>query len=195
MENVVKEPAPKFNFISPQEYLEMERASNEKHEYFDGHVYNMSGASLNHTKIAVNLTGKLFSFLEGKECHVLSETMRVSTPSKDAYCYPDVMIVCGEEEMEDDKFDTLLNPAVILEILSPSTRNIDKGRKFLYYQAIPSLKEYLLIDTQKRRIYILRKQPSGQWLQDLPVQTGSIFIETINFHLSLSDIYNRTGIE
>ena len=97
--------------------------------------------------------------------------------------------------MEDDKFDTLLNPAVILEILSPSTRNIDKGRKFLYYQAIPSLKEYLLIDTQKRRIYILRKQPSGQWLQDLPVQTGSIFIETINFHLSLSDIYNRTGIE
>lgn len=193
--NLVQEPAPKYNYYSPAEYLELERASDEKHEYFDGQIYLMSGASLKHGKVAINLVGKLHHYLEDKECRVLAETMRVASESRDAYMYPDLLIYCDKEELEDDKFDTLLNPSVIIEILSPSTRSIDKGRKFLYYQGIPTLKEYFLIDTLKQRVYVFRKQINGQWLQDLPVETGSIFIETINFHLSLSDIYNRTGIE
>lgn len=195
MENVVKEPAPKYNFISPQEYLEMERASEEKHEYFDGHVYNMSGASMKHVQIAANTIIEIGSFLKNKNCNILAQDMRVSTASRDAYMYPDLVIYCGKEELEDDKFDTLLNPSVIIEILSPSTRSIDKGRKFFYYQEIKSLKEYFMIDTIKQRIFIARKQPDGRWLNELPVESGSIFIETINFQLSLSDIYNRTGIE
>lgn len=195
MENVVKEPAPKYNFISPQEYLEIERASEEKHEYFDGHVYNISGASMNHAQITSNIFLRVGQFLEEKECDIYVNDLKVTNIHKDSYTYPDMLIVCGEKEFEDEQKDVLLNPSVIIEILSPSTRSIDKGRKFLYYQGIASLKEYILVDTLKRRIYIFRKQLSGQWLQDLPLEAGIIFIETINFHLSLSDIYNRTGIE
>jgi Uma2 family endonuclease len=109
--------------------------------------------------------------------------------------YPDLLIYCDKEELEDDQFDTLLNPSVIIEILSPSTRSIDKGRKFFYYQEIKSLNEYFMIDTVKQRIFIARKQPDRRWITELPAETGSIFIETINFHLPLSDIYKGTGIE
>ena len=124
MENTVKEPAPKYNFISPKEYLEMERASDEKHEYFDGHIYLMSGASLKHAKVAMNLAVEIGSHLKEKKCKALAETMRVTTKTKDAYMYPDLLIYCDNEELEDDKFDTLLNPSVIFEILSPSTRSM-----------------------------------------------------------------------
>jgi Uma2 family endonuclease len=195
MDNTIKEPAPKYNFVSPKEYLEMERASDEKHEYFDGQVYNMSGASLKHIKISVNLTIQIGKFLEDKECNVLAENMRTTNADRSAYMYPDVIIVCGKEELEDDKFDTLLNPAVIFEILSPSTQNVDKGRKLLYCQQIPSLKEYYMIDTIKQRIYIVKKQNDGKWAYQTPVESEeSIFIETIQFNLSLSAIYKGTGI-
>jgi Uma2 family endonuclease len=194
MENIVSEAAPKYNLLSPKEYLEIDRASDEKHEYFDGQVIAMSGASLKHGKVAMNLASKLHSFLEDKECNVLAETMRVATESRDAYMYPDLVIYCGKEELEDDQFDTLLNPSVIIEILSPSTRGVDKGRKFLYYQEIKSLTEYFMIDTVKQRVYIAKKSANHQWFFDTPVETGSIFIETINFSLPLYDIYKGTGI-
>lgn len=194
MENTVQEPAPKYNFISPKEYLEMERASDEKHEYFDGHVYNMSGASLKHGKVAMNLAVEIGSYLKDKKCSVLAETMRVTTKSRDAYMYPDLLIYCDTEELEDDKFDTLLNPSVIIEVLSPSTRSIDKGRKFLYYQGITSLKEYFMVDTLKQRIYIAKIEANGKWTFENTVEEGSIFIETIQFSLPLSDIYKGTGI-
>ncbi len=194
MENTVQEPAPKYNFISPKEYLDMERASDEKHEYFDGHVYNMSGASLKHGKVAMNLAVEIGSYLKDKKCSVLAETMRVTTKSRDAYMYPDLLIYCDTEELEDDKFDTLLNPSVIIEVLSPSTRSIDKGRKFLYYQGITSLKEYFMVDTLKQRIYIAKIEANGKWTFENTVEEGSIFIETIQFSLPLSDIYKGTGI-
>ncbi|MBP6687039.1 MAG: Uma2 family endonuclease [Lacibacter sp.] len=195
MENIIQEPAPKYNLISPNEYLEMERASDEKHEYFDEQVYNMSGASLKHIKISVNLTIQIGKFLEEKECDVLAENMRTTNADRSAYMYPDVIIVCGKEELEDDKFDTLLNPSVIFEILPPSTESVDKGRKLLYYQLIPSLKEYFMIDTIKQRIYIVKKQSDGKWIYDTPVEgEESIFIETIQLDLPLSAIYKGTGI-
>ncbi len=194
MEHTVKEPAPKYNFISPKEYLEMERASVEKHEYFDGQVYNMSGASLKHIKISVNLTIQIGKFLEDSDCNVLTENMRTTNSDRSAYMYPDVTIVCGKEELEDDKFDTLLNPSVIFEILSPSTQNVDKGRKLLYYQLIPSLKEYFMVDTIKQRIYIAKKQANGKWAFENTVEEDSIFIETIQLSLPLAAIYKGTGI-
>ena len=195
MENTVKEPAPKYNFISPKEYLEMERASDEKHEYFDGHIYLMSGASLKHVKVATNLTGKLFAFLEDKECNVLTENLRVTSPSHDSYMYPDLLIYCGKEEMEDDQFDTLLNPSVIVEILSPSTRSIDKGRKMMYYKEIPSLKEYFMVDTDAQRVHCVRKQQSGDWrLETISGEGSVLWIETIQLNLPLSAIYKGTGI-
>lgn len=109
--------------------------------------------------------------------------------------YPDALIVCGEPQLEDDTFDTLLNPAVIFEILSPSTRSIDKGRKFFFYQQIPSLQEYIMIDSLKRFILLARKQPNGSWIfESIHEPMGSLFIRTINFSLSLEEIYTGTGL-
>ena len=180
MENEVKEPAPKYNYISPEEYLAMERVSDQKHEYYDGYVVAMSGASLEHNDIAMNLYTIIGSFLEGKDCRILPSDMRVSTPGRDTYIYPDASIVCGEPKLEDDKFDTLLNPSVVFEILSPSTQKNDVGYKFLWYQTIPSLKEYVMIDSKKRYIQIARKQDDLAWrFEEITGTRNQLIIQTI----------------
>jgi Uma2 family endonuclease len=195
MENEVKEPAPKFNHVSPEEYLEIERSAEYKNEYYYGQILAMSGASLKHNRIDGNIVASIGNFLKDKNCQVLPSNMRVSTPTHDSYMYPDASIVCGKPELEDDKFDTLLNPSVIFEILSPSTRSIDKGRKFFFYRQIHSLKEYIMIDSLKRFIQIARKQSDESWkFEDLNENHTILHIQTINYHLPLSEIYNDTGL-
>ncbi|MBL7749553.1 MAG: Uma2 family endonuclease [Chitinophagaceae bacterium] len=195
MENEVKEPAPKYNYISPEEYLEKERTAEYKNEYYHGQVLAMSGASLKHNIIDRNLLSNIGSFLKGKDCQVLPGNMRVSTPTHDTYMYPDALIVCGDPLLEDDKFDTLLNPVVIFEILSPSTRSIDKGRKFFFYQQIPSLKEYIMIDSLKRFIHIARKQSDNSWIMEtITDEQSHITIVAINYTFSLDLIYEGTGL-
>src|SRR5882757_2124659 len=132
--------------ISPLEYLSRERAAKDKHEYYEGNVTALAGASLAHNRIVANLLGEIRSHLKDKPCEILPSDIRVAVPSGKAYMYPDATIVCGVPEMEDDKFDTLKNPKVVFEVLSPSTAAHDRGRKFLYYQQIPSFQEYVLID-------------------------------------------------
>lgn len=194
MENEVKEPAPKYNFISPEEYLEMERASREKHEYFEGDVVLMSGTSLNHNRIERNLISSIESYLIGKECETLPGHMRVSIPSHESYMYPHILIVCGKPELEDE-FDTLKNPAVIFEILSPSTTSIDENRKLFFYRRIPSLKEYIMIDSLKRNIAAVRKQSDESWkFEDIGENGFELIIQTINFPLPLDFIYRGTGL-
>jgi Uma2 family endonuclease len=195
MENEVKEAAPKYNYISPGQYLEMERSAEYKSEYYDGYVQAMSGASLKHNIIASNLSSKIGHFLEEKNCRMLQSEMRVSTPTYDSYMYPDALIVCGKPELEDDKFDTLKNPSVIFEIISPSTATIDKGRKFFFYQQILSLKEYIMIDSLKKFIQLGRKQEDGLWsFEQIADPTGILNIRTIQFDLPLSEIYFATEI-
>jgi Uma2 family endonuclease len=195
MENEVREPAPKYNYISREDYLLRERASDLKHEYFDGHIIAMSGASLKHNQVERNITGNLFSFLDGKKCQVLPANMRVTNPSQDAYMYPDASIVCGEPELEDDKFDTLTNPSVIFELLSPSTAGVDKGRKFFFYREIPFLKEYIMIDTARRYIIAARRQSDNSWLFDnIDDSRGALTVQTINFTMTFQEIYDGTGL-
>jgi Uma2 family endonuclease len=195
MENMVKEAAHKYNFISADEYLEMERNTEERNEYYDGLVLAMSGASLEHNTIDRNLIMTVGNFLKGKECQVLPSHMRVCNPSRENYLYPDASIVCGKPMLEDDKFDTLTNPAVIFEILSPSTKNADKRRKFFFYMQIPSLMEYIMIDSKTRYIIAGRKQADGSWkFEELNEKSGSLFIQTINFTVSLNDLYDGTNL-
>ena len=195
MENEVKEAAVKYNYITPEEYLLAERASEEKHEYYDGQVLAMSGARMKHNNINSNLIINIGSYLKGKECRILPGDMRVSTPSRDAYMYPDALIVCSEAQLQDDVFDTLLNPSVIFEILSTSTRSIDKGRKLFFYQQIPSLLEYIMIDSQKRFIQLARKQANGGWVfENNSDPASSLYIRTIDFSISMDDIYTHTGL-
>ena len=195
MENRVKEAAARYNFISPDEYLEMERASEKRSEYYDGLVLAMSGASMVHNRIDRNLIGLIHEFLKGKDCEVLPSHMRVSTPGRENYMYPDASIVCGKPELEDDKFDTLTNPSVIFEILSPSTKGADKGRKFFFYRQIPTLKEYMMIDSKRRHITVGRHQPDGSWkFEELDETAVALTIETIQFNLSLNELYDRTTL-
>jgi len=195
MENEVKEPAPKYNYVSPDEYLAMERAAEMKHEYYDGYVEAMSGASLAHNDIAMNIYSRIGSFLEGKECRLLPSEMRVSTPGRDTYLYPDASIVCGKPELEDDKFDSLLNPSVIFEILSRSTQKNDTGYKLLYYKNIPTLKEYIMIDSQKRFVQVVRRQADGAWrFEDIVAADAKVTLETIQLTISLDDLYRNTGL-
>ena len=195
MENEVKEPAPRLNYISPDEYLAMEREVEEKHEYFDGYVVAMSGASHEHNIIAGNLFSEIGHFLKGKECRLYPSDMRVSTPGRDTYIYPDASIVCGKPEFEDDKFDILKNPVTVFEILSPSTQKNDIGYKFLWYQQISILREYIMIDSSKVFVQTVRKQKDGAWrFEDIVNRDGDIHIQTIDFKISIVDIYRDTGL-
>jgi Uma2 family endonuclease len=192
MENEVKEPALKYNYTTAEEYLEMERVSQEKHELHNGIVITMSGASLEHNQIVRNLIGNIYPFLKGKSCSVFPSDFRTKVPTKDSFTYPDVTIVCGEPELMDDHFDTLLNPSVIIEVLSPSTEKYDKGLKFLYYMQIPSLKEYIMINSTGVNIHVSRKQNDSSWkFEEITDRTTSLIINTIEYNISMDDIYDE----
>ncbi len=181
-----------IQLISPQEYLSIERGAKEKHEYFEGKVIAMGGASLAHNRIVVNLIKKTGSFLEGKPCEILPSDIRISAPSYKSYMYPDATIICGKPELEDDKFDILKNPSVIFEALSPSTEDHDRGKKFFFYRQIPSLKEYILIDTTKYFVEVSRRQPDNSWLfEEISGEDSALHLATIDYELPLKELYRN----
>lgn len=185
------EPALQYgNNISPQDYLAWERLQPYKSEYVGGKVIAMAGASIKHNKILSNLLGAVQPFLKGKPCDIYPSDLRVLVKSKDAYFYPDATIVCGELELSDEFKDTIKNPAVIVEILSPSTSDYDLGRKFFYYMQIESFKEYITIDTVSLQVRIGRKQNNGAWLfSEYNTIDDTFIIESIGFTISLQDVY------
>lgn len=150
--------------LSEQEYLAFERAADEKHEYAAGEIFAMSGGTLEHNAIAANILGELGNGLAGKGgCRVLTSDMRVHIPANRRYVYPDGSIVCGRAELMDDARDTLLNPRVVIEVLSDSTEAYDRGDKFAAYQSIPSLQEYVLLSQKRPRIEVLTRQSDASW--------------------------------
>ena len=190
MENEIKEPALKYNHTSAEEYLEMERSSKGKHELHRGTVIKMSGASIKHNKIVSNLIGNIHPFLKGKSCSVFPSDLRTKVKTADTFVYPDISIVCGEPELMDEHFDTLLNPSVIIEVLSPSTEKYDKGFKFMFYMQIPSLKEYIMISSTERYIHISRKQNDDSWkFEEMKNPVAPLMIKPIEYNISINDIY------
>src|SRR5262245_26620705 len=133
--------------MTREEYLEFERASEEKHEFFDGEVFAMAGARRRHNQIVINIGGELRQALRERTCEVYASDMRVRIPETNRYVYPDVTIACGEPRFEDAKEDTLVNPTIVFEVLSDSTEAYDRGDKFALYQTIPSLAEVVLVAT------------------------------------------------
>lgn len=196
MENIVNEPALKYNYISPEEYLEAERAALEKHEYYQGEIFAMSGASLKHNKIFSNLFGDIAFKLKGKGCRPYGSDLRIHIPKNTLFTYPDISIICGEPDLTDDKFDTATNPSVIIELLSESTRNYDKGEKFTLYRDIDSLKEYILVDTEK--IYVekhIRNADNSWQLTEYKTLDSSFIITTFSLSFLLKDIYEDLSFE
>ena len=182
-------------FISQKEYLDTERLALDKHEYFNGEVFAMSGASRFHNRIFRNTYARIGIFLEGKKCTPYGSDLRVHIPINTLYTYPDISIVCDDEQYLDDEFDTLLNPKVIIEILSKSTKDYDKGTKFTLYRSIPSLVEYILIDSEKMFIERFAKNSEGVWsLSEYSLPTDLLQISSIDFKISLEMIYDKVFV-
>ena len=139
--------SPDLKYITQEAFLDAERLATEKHEYFKGEVFARSSASIPHNIISTNCLTEIINALKGKNCRPFGSDLRVHIPKNTLYTYPDISIICGEIETTDDKFDTATNPSVIIEILSASTKNYDKGQKFSLYREIECLKEYILIDS------------------------------------------------
>ena len=196
MENIVEEPALKDNYISPEEYLERERLALDKHEYYQGKVFAMSGASLKHNQVFSRLFAEIGYKLKGKSCQPFGSDLRIHIPKNTLYTYPDISIVCDTPETTDDSFDTITNPSVIIELLSPSTRNYDLGQKFNLYRAIDTLQEYILVDTEK--VYVEKHicNADNRWQLTEHTSLNSTFeISTVQLSISLSDIYQGISFE
>lgn len=185
------------NKMAPGEYLALERSSLDiKHEFFDGDVFAMVGARRNHNRINVNLTIELGGKFKADKstCNLFSNDMRVKIAEKN-YVYPDIVIYCGDAAFEDDEFDTLTNPVVIMEILSDSTEVFDRGKKFAYYQTIPMLQEYILVSQKEYCVEQYTRSGDG-WLYRSYKGTDQILkLESVNCELPLSEIYWDIEIE
>ncbi|MCE7058782.1 Uma2 family endonuclease [Dyadobacter sp. CY343] len=179
---------------SAEEYLELERAADYKSEYYRGEIFAMAGAGRNHNRIKENLSGEVYIALKGKSCQSFSSDMRVHIPENTLYTYPDLVILCGKPEFLDQQTDTLLNPSVIIEVLSSGTGEYDRGQKFHLYRSIPSLVEYVLIDSRKLTAEVHRKADSGLWVLASEAYAIDEFIKIshIGLQLKMSDIYAQT---
>lgn len=181
-------------FVSAKDYLFHERLADTKHEYFQGEIFAVSGASFRHNTIFKNTYIDLGTQLKGKKCQPFGSDLRLNIPENSLYTYPDISIICGEIESTDDKFDTATNPTVIIEILSPSTKDYDKGGKFTLYRQIKTLKDYILIDSESVAVEKFSKNDDGSWtLHEFKNLNDSFEIKSIEVVLVLSDIYEGLG--
>ena len=178
-------------YITPQEYLALERKAEHKSEYLDGYIIAMAGASFAHNFITANLVTELNNRLKSGNCVAISSEMRVRPSAEDTYVYPDVVVVCGEPQFEDEAFDTLLNPIVIVEVLSPSTERRDIGEKFARYKQLDSLQEYLLVAQDNVHVEHHRRR-GAQWiLSHYRTLEEVLPLTSIGCEVPLRDIYAR----
>lgn len=183
-------------YITEEMYLQRERTSLEKYEYYDGEVYAMAGASEQHNIIAMNVAALLHTHLRGRSCRAYPSDMRVKVIQTGLYTYPDFTIVCGQSQFIDpEKRDTLLNPTVIVEILSPSTERYDRGLKFQHYRTIESLCEYILIAQDRCHIERFTRQENNEWVLSEAIGIeGSIPIASIQALMRLEDVYEQVAL-
>lgn len=180
--------------LMPEEYLEIERKSEERHEYFGGEIFAMSGAKRNHNVIAWNVGGELRQKLKGRNCEVYPADMRVFVPETGLYTYPDLVVVRGEPKFQDDVFDTLLNPILLIEVLSDSTEGYDRGKKFQHYRSIESLREYVLVSQDEARIEKYVKQGDGFWILSEAVgRDAKIEFSSIECQIDLREVYDKVN--
>ncbi len=178
-----------------EEYLEMENAAVEKSEYYEGEIFAMSGAKLPHIIINKNVFGGLWISLKGKSCQPYGNDLRIHISRNTLFTYPDIAIICGKVETLNDDDYNALNPSVIIEILSPSTKNYDRGDKFKLYRDITSLKEYILIDSESISIEAFRINASGFWqLQEYKSIDEQLSFPFLQLSIELKEIYEGTKL-
>lgn len=174
---------------TPAEYLAWERLQLEKHEFHGGEVFAMAGASFEHNQIVANTVGELRAGLRQRPCRVCASDLRVKVPATGLYTYPDASVVCGRPELEDEQLDTLLNPVVLVEVLSSSTEDYDRGTKFTNYRTIPSLRDYVLISTDKVLVEHYTRREDSSWILR-EIKAGERFkLESVGCELAVDELY------
>ena len=186
--------AQTIKMYSEQEYLELERKAEHKSEYYRGEIFAMAGASPNHNRIMANLSGEIYMALKGRYCQNFSSDMRLHIPQNGLYTYPDIIILCGKPEFSQNDTDALINPSVIIEVLSKSTSTYDRGDKFRLYRSIPTLREYILVDSLSISVEVFRKNEDGTWLLNSEINNINerITLTNVNVQIELEDVYART---
>jgi Uma2 family endonuclease len=180
------------NLLTEEQYLEIERKAEFKSEYFRGEMFAMSDASLTHTRLVRRLTVSLDAQLRSGRCEVLALDMRVLVSKSRLYTYPDVVAFCGEPVLLDGHQDTLLNPSLIVEVLSPSTEIYDRTKKFEYYQSIDSLHEYLLVSSDRVHLDLFTRQTDGRWLlTSVGALEDTLELTSVGCRLALAELYQK----
>lgn len=193
----VREPAIAYGKqkLTIEEYLQFEKTSTEKHEYYKGEIFAMSGASNRHNWIFKNLYGNLVHQLKGNPCQPFGPDMRMHILENTLFTYPDISIYCGDPASAGFDVDTVVNPTIIIEILSRSTEEYDRGNKFKIYRDIPTLKEYILVDSESIDVEAFRINDKGLWeLEEYRFLTEVLIIPTVQLSISLSEIYEGTKL-
>lgn len=182
--------------FTAQEYLDMERLAPTKSEYYDGEIFAMAGASPRHTVIVANVVYLLVGQLKGRKCSAHANDLRVHVREAGLYTYPDVVVMCGQPLFTDNQKDTLLNPNVIVEVLSDSTEKWGRGRKFAMYRTIESLTDNVLITQNTGLVEHYVRQLTGQWiLSDHRGLDAAMAIASIDCTLPLADIYDKVEFD
>jgi Uma2 family endonuclease len=197
MENELREPAVAYgkSKFTIEEYLQMEEVSEGKHEYYQGEIFAMSGAKVPHNIISVNLIKLFGQKLKGKSCEPFNSDQRIYIPQNSLFTYPDISIICGEIITLDNDDWNIINPSVIIEVLSKATRNYDRGDKFKLYRDIATLKEYILIDSETVSIEAFRINDGGHWeLEEYMKADDDLLIKCTQVSIPITEIYKRTKL-
>ena len=183
-------------YYTPEEYLTLERQAEYKSEYFNGEIFAMTGASRRHNLVAGNIFASLHNQLRKRPCEIYPSDMRVKVSPTGLYTYPDVIVVCGEPIFDDQQKDTLLNPTVLIEVLSKSTASYDRGEKFEHYRKLSSLAEYLVVAQNKYHAEHYIRQPDNRWLlSETDDVQQTIHLSSIECDLALADIYDKVEVD
>ncbi len=178
--------------LTPEAYLEIERKAAFKSEYYKGEMFAMSGATRFHVRLSSNLDYAIQRSIDRDHCLIFVSDLRVHIPASGLYTYPDIGVVCGEERYLDDHFDTLLNPTLLIEILSKSTESYDRGRKFAFYREIESLQEYVLVAQDRKSIEVFYRNEQGSWSLREPKDDSIVMM---GHTLALDEIYKGVELE
>jgi Uma2 family endonuclease len=180
--------------FTPAEYLAMEVVADYKSEYFNGEIFAMSGGTPDHSSIAVNLTSELNRLLAPRPCRVFNSDMRLHIERSGLYTYPDVMVICGKIELVKRRNDTVTNPVLIVEVLSESTRDYDRGMKFNLYRQIPTLQEYVVVESENPRVECYRRSADDQWVVEMFDDPDAIVrFTSVDCEIPLHEIYRKVS--
>jgi Uma2 family endonuclease len=194
MGEAAEKPAERF-YAHPEEYFHWEEQAEHRHEYVEGEVIAMAGGTERHATIASNVNGELRTHLRGKGCRVYSGDLKLDIPAHTSFFYPDGMVICGDPTFYQDRQDTVENPRVVIEILSPSTEAFDRGKKFQLYQSVPSLQEYVLISQEEARVEVFRRQGENRW--ELRIFEGlgnTVSLASLSVEIALSYLYENVKL-